>query len=181
MVDRLARRASEELHEAQEATRFTVGMPRRGRRGLVGLVVVGAVVIAVVVGVQLLAGGDPDEPSFVGPTGQPARDADVILYFTHDFDQALGEIAATDIAAWDEVEFAVFWDAERARVQFLDRYAEDAFILERAEQNPTSFPTSVRIWVHAPDEHRWPVLERVLVRSCLSAGCTWDQQAFIVL
>jgi len=61
MVDRLARRASEELHEAQRKAEFTVGMPGRVRRGLIGFVALAVAAIAVVIGVQLLVGPADDE------------------------------------------------------------------------------------------------------------------------
>ena len=159
MVDRLARRASEELHEAQEAAEYTVGMPGRGRRGVVGLVALGVVAIAVIVGVQLLVGGEPEEQGFVGPPSEPSRRAELVLYFRHDFDPALGEIIALDAASWDGVEFAAFWEADRVMSEFLARFADDPALIERAEQNPAVFPSSVRLWV-GQDGDVWALLGR---------------------
>lgn len=158
MVDRLARRATEELHEAQEAAQFTVGVPRRGHRGL-GPMVVGIAAIAAVIGVQLLLGGEPKEQGFVGPPEEPSREAEVIIYLTHDFDRTLGEIIALDVATWDGVEFAAFWDADRGMSEFVTRFADDADLVERANQNPTVFPASVRIWVGEGGD-RWAIAGR---------------------
>jgi len=146
--DRLERAAEEVRQRVGEVpARGTGAVARHLRVARVGKVGAIVALVLVTIGVSVLLDPTASPRGFVAPVVEPDREAELFVWFPSDINSVTAQLAAADVATWDGVEYASFWDTARALQEFAELFPDQPELIEIVARDPSVLPASIRIWV----------------------------------